>query len=71
MSVAEVTDGLLAAMANKEKDYKLIICNIANPDMVGHTGNWEAVITALQEADKQLEKIIKSSEENDYNCNHC
>ena len=66
MSVAEVTDGLLAAMANKEKDYKLIICNIANPDMVGHTGNWEAVITALQEVDKQLERIVKSSEENNY-----
>ena len=66
MSVAEVTDGLLKAMANKDKDYKLIICNIANPDMVGHTGNWNAVLKALEEVDNQLAKIVKASEENEY-----
>ncbi|NQY80463.1 MAG: 2,3-bisphosphoglycerate-independent phosphoglycerate mutase [Candidatus Caenarcaniphilales bacterium] len=66
MSVVEVTDGLLEAMANKEKDYKLIICNIANPDMVGHTGNWDAVLKALEEVDNQLARIVKASEENEY-----
>jgi 2,3-bisphosphoglycerate-independent phosphoglycerate mutase len=66
MSVAEVTDGLIKAIENKEKDYKLIVCNFANPDMVGHTGNWEAVIKALEVVDSKVSLVKAACEANDY-----
>jgi 2,3-bisphosphoglycerate-independent phosphoglycerate mutase len=66
MSVAEVTDGLIKAIENKEKDYKLIVCNFANPDMVGHTGNWEAVIKALEIVDSKVSLVKAACEANDY-----
>ncbi len=66
MSLPGVTDKLLEAMANSEKDYKLIVCNFANPDMVGHTGIWSAVITALEAIDKSLERVIKQAKETGY-----
>jgi 2,3-bisphosphoglycerate-independent phosphoglycerate mutase len=36
MSAARVTDGLLEAIESRR--YDLLVCNYANPDMVGHTG---------------------------------
>src|SRR5438094_5989415 len=47
MSAVEVTEELLARMAN----YDLIILNFANPDMVGHTGVIEAGIRAVEAVD--------------------
>ena len=54
MSAFEVTDELLARMAN----YDLIILNFANPDMVGHTGVVEAGIKAVETVDKCMARII-------------
>src|ERR1700719_899752 len=54
MSAAEVTDQLLAAMAN----YDLIILNFANPDMVGHTGVVEAGIKAVETVDECCSRIV-------------
>ena len=54
MSAFEVTDEVLARMAN----YDLIILNFANPDMVGHTGVVEAGIKAVETIDKCLARII-------------
>lgn len=56
MSAMEVTDKLLEK--TDEDKYDLIIANFANPDMVGHTGNMDAVITALETVDKCLGKVI-------------
>lgn len=67
MSVKEVTEELIKAIDNKEKDYKLIVCNFANPDMVGHTGNWEAVIQALEIVDSCLAQVKTASKANQYN----
>jgi 2,3-bisphosphoglycerate-independent phosphoglycerate mutase len=58
MSLPEVESKLLEAM---EKDYELIVCNFANPDMVGHTGIWEAVITAIERIDLALKKVCEKS----------
>ncbi len=66
MSLPGVTEELLLAMTNKEKDYKLIVCNFANPDMVGHTGKWDAVIQALEAIDKSLEQVVKQAQETGY-----
>jgi 2,3-bisphosphoglycerate-independent phosphoglycerate mutase len=54
MSAFEVTDEVLARMAN----YDLIILNFANPDMVGHTGVVEAGIKAVETVDKCMARII-------------
>jgi 2,3-bisphosphoglycerate-independent phosphoglycerate mutase len=54
MSALEVTDELLAGMAN----YDLIILNFANPDMVGHTGVVEAGIKAVETVDACCARII-------------
>jgi len=39
----------------KDKDYKFILVNYANPDLVGHSGSFEATIQAIECIDKQLE----------------
>jgi 2,3-bisphosphoglycerate-independent phosphoglycerate mutase len=44
MSATGVTDALLAAIASGS--YDLIVANYANPDMVGHTGVWDATVEA-------------------------
>lgn len=49
-----------------ENDYDFIICNFANPDVVGHTGNYRATINSLQAIDLCLGKIIEVAEENFY-----
>lgn len=56
MSAKEVCENVLEAL---DKDYDFIVVNFANPDMVGHTGNLEAVITALETVDECIGKIYK------------
>jgi 2,3-bisphosphoglycerate-independent phosphoglycerate mutase len=56
MSAVELTEKLIAEIQNKK--YDLIICNFANPDMVGHSGNLPATIKAIETIDACLEKII-------------
>ena len=49
-----------------DKDYDFILVNFANPDMVGHTGNYEASINALKYVDEALGKIYEAAEDNFY-----
>lgn len=49
-----------------EKDYDFILANFANPDEVGHTGNYQATINGLQAVDVCLGKILEVAEENFY-----
>ena len=49
-----------------EKDYDFILTNFANPDEVGHTGNYQATINSLQAIDVCLGKILEVAEENFY-----
>ena len=58
MSAEEVTDKLQQAIASGRFD--AIICNYANGDMVGHTGNYPAAMAAAEAIDASLEKIIKT-----------
>ena len=55
MSAYEITKTLIP----KLKDYNVIILNFANGDMVGHTGNFEATVQALEAVDKCVGKIYK------------
>jgi 2,3-bisphosphoglycerate-independent phosphoglycerate mutase len=49
-----------------EKDYDFILVNFANPDEVGHTGNYPATINSLQAIDVCIGKILEVAEENFY-----
>jgi len=64
MSAFEVTDEVLALMAN----YDLIVLNFANPDMVGHTGVVEAGINAVETVDECIGRIIPKLLELDGKC---
>ncbi len=44
---------------NEKKEYSLIVLNFANPDMVGHTGNLEATIKAIETVDSSLKKTVQ------------
>jgi len=56
MSAYEVTEKLMDSL-NKDI-YDLIILNYANPDMVGHTGVFEAAVKALEAVDECLGKVV-------------
>lgn len=61
MSAAEVTEHLVAAI--RSGDYALLVCNFANPDMVGHTGVVEAAIKAVETVDAGLGEVIRAVED--------
>ena len=56
MSAFEVTDKLVEAIASGRFD--AIICNYANGDMVGHTGNFDAAVKAVETLDQCLGRIV-------------
>lgn len=55
MSCPELTDKLTQAIASEQFD--VIICNIANPDMVGHSGSLSAAIEAAEAVDVALGRV--------------
>ena len=55
MSAEEVTDRLVAAI--RDRKFDVVICNFANPDMVGHTGVFEAALKAVETVDACLGRI--------------
>ena len=60
MSALEVTDKVVEAIESEK--YNCIILNYANPDMVGHTGNIEASIKALETLDGCVKRVIEAVE---------
>ncbi|EPR44085.1 2,3-bisphosphoglycerate-independent phosphoglycerate mutase [Desulfovibrio sp. X2] len=56
MSADEVTEKLLAALA----DYDMVVCNLANLDMVGHTGVMDAVKQACRTVDACVGSIVNA-----------
>ena len=61
MSCPELTEKLLQAIHAKHFD--VVICNIANPDMVGHTGNFSAAVRAAEFVDVAIGKITTAIRE--------
>ncbi len=58
MSAVEVTDKLIDAWNSGKYDF--VVCNLANPDMVGHTGVMEAAIKACETVDACVARIEKA-----------
>ncbi len=58
MSAYELTDKLEAAILSKQ--YQAIICNYANGDMVGHSGNMAAATKAIETLDVCIGRVVKA-----------
>ena len=60
MSAFELTDQLVEAI--KSKKYNAIICNYANCDMMGHTGNIQAAIKAVETLDDCVGRVVAAAQ---------
>jgi 2,3-bisphosphoglycerate-independent phosphoglycerate mutase len=63
MSAQGVTDALVEAIRGDR--YDLLMANLANPDMVGHTGVWHAAVTACEVVDGCIGRIADAVLERD------
>lgn len=61
MKAKEIADKAIEEI-NNGTDF--IFINFANPDMVGHTANRPAIVTAVETVDRELERVRKAVEEN-------
>ena len=61
MSAEELT--ISCAKAIKSGNYAFVVINFANPDMVGHTGNMNATIKAIETVDKCIGQIVNATGE--------
>ena len=59
MSAIEVTDKLVAAISSGR--YDAIVCNFANGDMVGHTGNLDAATRAIETLDACIGRVVAAA----------
>ncbi|MGQ4276797.1 2,3-bisphosphoglycerate-independent phosphoglycerate mutase [Pseudidiomarina sp. E22-M8] len=66
MSSEELTDKLVAAIKSGEHD--VIICNYPNGDMVGHTGNFDAAVQAIEAVDRSIGRVIEALRQVDGEC---
>jgi 2,3-bisphosphoglycerate-independent phosphoglycerate mutase len=60
MSAFEVSRAIIDAIESGK--YDAIICNFANADMVGHTGNFDAAVKAIEAVDRCLGEIVDSAQ---------
>ena len=64
MSAYEVKDKLVGAINTQEYDF--IVVNLANGDMVGHTGIYNAIAKAVHAVDNCVREVIEAAKANDY-----
>jgi 2,3-bisphosphoglycerate-independent phosphoglycerate mutase len=63
MSAPEVSENVQKAL---KEGYDFVVVNFANGDMVGHTGNYEAGIQAVEAVDKELGKLVEVCKQEGY-----
>ena len=64
MSAQKVADAIISEIENAPTDF--ICLNFANPDMVGHTGVYEAVVEALETVDDCAKQVVEAGLKQDY-----
>ncbi|MBA4336681.1 2,3-bisphosphoglycerate-independent phosphoglycerate mutase [bacterium] len=64
MSVFEIKDSLLKEL--EKKDFKLVVVNFANGDLVGHSGDYKATVKGLEAIDRCIGEIIPTAQEKGY-----
>ena len=60
MSAPEVTDTAIDVVEGEDPD--VLVLNYANPDMVGHTGDFDAAVAAVEAVDAQLGRLVDALE---------
>ncbi len=63
MSLPELTDRVVREIESRKFD--VMIMNIANPDMVGHTGVMKAAVEAVHDTDAAIDRILAAVEKRD------
>lgn len=63
MNAPEVGDAVISAI---DDGYDFILVNFANADMVGHTGNFDASVSAVEAVDKQLGRVLEAARQQGY-----
>ena len=66
MSALEIRDKVIADMETNAPDF--ICLNFANPDMVGHTGVWEAAVKACETVDATTKAVVEAGLSHGYAC---
>lgn len=64
MSALRITEKLAGVLNSGEYDF--ILANFANPDMVGHTGDFNATVKAIKATDSCLKKIVPLAQKNNF-----
>ena len=64
MSAPEVAERTAKAITDTE--YNLVVLNFANPDMVGHTGDFDAAVRACEAVDAAAQTVVNAARENGY-----
>lgn len=64
MSANEIVEKIIPEIKSHSADF--ICLNFANPDMVGHTGDFQAAIKAVEAVDKCTKAVVEAAIENDY-----
>ena len=64
MSAYEIRDKIVPEINSKSADF--ICLNFANPDMVGHTGVFEAAVKACEVVDECMKDVVEAALKNDY-----
>ena len=64
MSAQEITNAIVSEMEDAPVDF--ICLNFANPDMVGHTGVYDAVVEALETVDQCTKQVVEAGLKQDY-----
>ena len=64
MSAQKVADDIIHEIENAPTDF--ICLNFANPDMVGHTGVYQAVVEALETVDNCAQQVVEAGLKQDY-----
>jgi len=60
MSAPEVTDAAIATITDDERHPEALVLNYANPDMVGHTGDFDAAVEAVEAVDRELGRLAEA-----------
>ncbi|WP_339785324.1 2,3-bisphosphoglycerate-independent phosphoglycerate mutase [uncultured Imperialibacter sp.] len=64
MSAEDIRDAIIPELKKQETDF--VCLNFANPDMVGHTGVFEAAVKAVETVDRCAEAVVNVALENGY-----
>lgn len=64
MSAQGISDAICVELKKQEADF--VCLNFANPDMVGHTGVFEAVVKAVEKVDSCMAEVVNTGIENGY-----